>query len=302
MDFDNFTMPMQFKYSFVCHLWSTFSKSLAPKAMDTEIEKQKRKPRKIIKRKSLRRGRLNHVEEVTAKVGGLRVIEADAGADVIEATRSQPQSRRASSVLMPAEVSRRASSSNTAITETIEDMGLKHVTRRGSKRLSITCSDQEGLEAKKLKAALEGLGVSTKQKQKEFTWDVKTDGDQVESGVKNVSKSKRGKGAISSDDALAILGFTNIAGKVSKPRHISEYTEDEVLTAFQTQCRTLSILQNIKCKTKHPYCIFSAKDGNFGKLQDCHEAYQVLLKIIKVLSENLSIFNPFINFGQNVKC
>ena len=33
--------------------------------------------------------------------------------------------------------------------------------------------------------------------------------------------------------------------------------------------------------------IFSARDGNFGKLQDCHEAYQVLLKIIKVLSENL---------------
>ena len=129
LDFDNFTMPMQFKYSFVCHLWSTFKKSLAPKAMDTEIEKQKRKPRKIIKRKSLRRARLNHVEEVTAKVGGLRVVEADAAADVIEATRSQPQSRRASSVLMPAEVSRRASSSNTAIMETIEDMGLKHVTR-----------------------------------------------------------------------------------------------------------------------------------------------------------------------------
>ena len=90
--------------------------------MDTEIEKQKRKPRKIIKRKSVRRARLNHVEEVTAKVGGLRVVEADAAADVIEATRSQPQSRRASSVLMPAEVSRRrVSSSNTAIMETIED-------------------------------------------------------------------------------------------------------------------------------------------------------------------------------------
>ena len=107
LDFDNFTMPMQFKYSFVCHLWSTFRTSLAPKAMDTEIEKQKRKPRKIIKRKSVRRARLNHVEEVTAKVGGLRVMEADGAPDVIEATRSQPQSRRASSVLMPAEVSRR---------------------------------------------------------------------------------------------------------------------------------------------------------------------------------------------------
>ena len=107
-DFDNFTMPMQFKYSFVCHLWSTFRTSLPAKAMDTEIEKQKRKPRKIIKRKSVRRARLNHVEEVTAKVGGLKVVEADAAADVIEATRSQPQSRRASSVLMPAEVSRRA--------------------------------------------------------------------------------------------------------------------------------------------------------------------------------------------------
>ena len=153
--------------------------------------------------------------------------------------------------------------------ETIEDMGLKHVTRRGSKRLSITCSDQDGLEAKKLKAALEGLGVSTKQKQKEFTWDVKTktDGDQVESGVKNVSKSKRGKGAISSDDALVILGFTNVAGKVSKPRHISEYTEDEVLTAFQTQCKTLSIVINIKYKAKHPHCdkyIFS-KGWKFWK-------------------------------------
>ena len=125
--------------------------------------------------------------------------------------------------------------------------------RRGSKRLSITCSDQDGLEAKKLKAALEGLSVSTKQKQKEFTWDVKADGDQIESSVKAVPKSKRGnKGAISSDDALAILGFTNVAGKVSKPRHISEYTEDEVLTAFQTQCKTLSILFILKCTAKHP--------------------------------------------------
>ena len=150
----------------------------------------------------------------------------------------------------------------------VEDMGLKHVTRRGSKRLSITCIDQDGLEAKKLKAALEGLGVSTKQKQKEFTWDVKADGDQVESGVKAVPKSKRGnKGAISSDDALAVLGFTNVAGKVSKPRHISEYTEDEVLTAFQTQCKTLSIVLNIKCTAKHPFCdkfIFS-KGWKFWK-------------------------------------
>ena len=118
--------------------------------------------------------------------------------------------------------------------------------------MSITCSDQDGLEAKKLKAALEGLGVSTKQKQKEFTWDVKADGDQVESGMKTVPKSRRGKGALSSDDALAILGFTNVAGKVSKPRHISEYTEDEVLAAFQTQCKTLSIFFIIKCTAKHP--------------------------------------------------
>ena len=44
--------------------------------------------------------------------------------------------------------------------------------------------------------------------------------------------------------------------------------------------------------------LFSARDGNFGKLQDCHEAYQVLLKIIKVLSENLSIFNPFMTMAE----
>ena len=171
--------------------------------------------------------------------------------------------------------------------------------------MSITCSDQDGLEAKKLKAALEGLGVSTKQKQKEFTWDVKADGDQVESGnVKAVPKSRRGKGAaISSDDALAILGFTNVAGKVSKPRHISEYTEDEVLTAFQTQCKTLSILklQNTNQSIHIVISIFSARDGNFGKLQDCHEAYQVLVKIIKVLPENLFSTYSSLYFGQNVK-
>ena len=136
LDFDNFTMPMQFKYSFVCHLWSTFRTSLAPKAMDTEIEKQKRKPRKIIKRKSVRRARLNHVDEVTAKVGGLKVMEPDAAADVIEATRSQPQSRRASSVLMPC--SRLLSSASISVSLSCSALRRRHLGNVTGENTSVT--------------------------------------------------------------------------------------------------------------------------------------------------------------------
>ena len=82
--------------------------------MEIENEKQKkRKPRKVIKRKSFRKEKSQNVEEVTNMVDGLKVnLGHDDNPDVfIEESRSQPQSRRNSTLppsllLNPSEVTR----------------------------------------------------------------------------------------------------------------------------------------------------------------------------------------------------
>ena len=87
--------------------------------MEIENEKRtKKKPRKIIKKKSFRKEKSQNVEEVTNMVGGLKVNQGGDVPDIyvggIEESRSQPSSRRNSNIppallLNPQELTRRAS-------------------------------------------------------------------------------------------------------------------------------------------------------------------------------------------------
>ena len=70
----------------------------------------------------MRRGKEEHVEDITSKVGGMKVegsLEAPAGH--IGETRSQPGSRRGSTLppafLNPGEATRRASNGNATFTD-----------------------------------------------------------------------------------------------------------------------------------------------------------------------------------------
>ena len=86
--------------------------------MELEADKRRKKPRKVVKRKSVRRGKEEHVDELTSKVGGLKVEgSAEAPNDYIGETRSQPGSRRGSTLppallANPAEATRRASNAS----------------------------------------------------------------------------------------------------------------------------------------------------------------------------------------------
>ena len=212
------------------------------KAMDLDNEKQKKKQRKVVKRKSVRKKSRN-VEQVTDMVDSLKVHQGPS--IVIEETRSQPGSRRNSS-LAPEEMPRRSSNVGILTTKSQQsshprkdsDPSLDDgSTRRASVKRGSLFEDEEDLEAKKIKAALTAMGL-LKKKQKAFTWDTNTTKQEKIEDVKN--KWKRPAKAMDKDKALKTLGFTDVAGKVTKPRDIRDYSEEEILVAFQGQCKHLS--------------------------------------------------------------
>ena len=116
------------------------------------------------------------------------------------------------------------------------------MTRRGSVKRGSIVEDEEALEAKKLKATLEAMGMM-KKKQKEFTWDsVKSQNIEEDEEAKPKRKgSKNNSGLMSKEAAMKILKLDYTEGKVTKPRNISDFTEIEVLVAFQTECKRLSM-------------------------------------------------------------
>ena len=118
------------------------------------------------------------------------------------------------------------------------------VTRRGSVKRGSIVEDEEALEAKRLKAALEAMGMM-KKKQKEFTWDsVKKEKDEPEeTKTRKVSlSSQRGSNndQMSKETAMKILKLDRTVGKVTKPKNITDYSEDDILSAFQAECKYLS--------------------------------------------------------------
>ena len=159
--------------------------------METEKERKKKKGRRILKRK-VKKGKDETVEEVTSLVKDLKVQPLDCSLGVpdikIEETQSQPQSRRGSTntqsvpvqfLLNPKEVARRSSDASAMQggfkeeNENVNDHNKRRdsITRRGSvKRGSLTWQEEEELETKRLKAAIEAMGMR-KKAQKEFTWD-----------------------------------------------------------------------------------------------------------------------------------
>ena len=78
-------------------------------------DKKRKKPKKVLRRKTVRRGKEEHVEDITSKVGGMKVEGGmEAPASHIGETRSQPGSRRGSTLppaflVNPGEAARRAS-------------------------------------------------------------------------------------------------------------------------------------------------------------------------------------------------
>ena len=211
------------------------------KEMDLENEKQKKKQKKVVRKKSFRK-KTKNVSEVTEMVDGLKVNQGPN--IVIEETRSQPGTRRNSSVAPEEMPQRRASNVGTVDfhhgrgEHNSEDAAM--MTRRASvKRGSIFhAEDEEDLEAKKVKAALTAMGL-LKKKQKAFTWDTQTTAKEKIEDVKNKWK-RPGNKVMDKDTALKTLGFMNVSGKVTKPRDIRDYTEDEILVAFQRKCTRLS--------------------------------------------------------------
>ena len=208
--------------------------------MDLENEKQKKKQKKVVRKKSFRK-KTKNVSEVTEMVDGLKVNQGPN--IVIEETRSQPGSRRSSSVALEEMPQRRASNVDFQHTKVVEPNMEDNpmMTRRASvKRGSIFhVEDEEDLEAKKVKAALTAMGL-LKKKQKAFTWDTQTTAKEKIEDVKNKWKRTGKNTVMDKDTALKTLGFTNVSGKVTKPRDIRDYTEDEILVAFQRKCTRLS--------------------------------------------------------------
>ena len=219
--------------------------------MDLENEKQKKKQKKVVRKKSFRK-KTKNVSEVTEMVDGLKVNQGPN--IVIEETRSQPGSRRSSSVALEEMPQRRASNVDFQHTKVVEPNTEDNpmMNRRASvKRGSIFhVEDEEDLEAKKVKAALTAMGL-LKKKQKAFTWDTQTTAKEKIEDVKNKWKRPSKNTVMDKDTALKTLGFTNVSGKVTKPRDIRDYTEDEILGAFQRKCTRLSKFEYCLAKLKH---------------------------------------------------
>ena len=114
--------------------------------------------------------------------------------------------------------------------------------RRGSiKRGSISWEEEEALEAKKLKATLEAMGM-IKKKQKEFTWDsVQQEKKEEEDPSVSRRKSSVADSKMNKEIAMKVLGLTNKKGeKILRPRLVTDYTEFEILIAFQRECNKAS--------------------------------------------------------------
>ena len=245
--------------------------------MEIENEKRKKKPKKIVKRKSFRKDKNVNVEDVATKVDGMRINKGNDGLGIpdiyVEESRSQPGSRRNSNIpgpllLNPSEVTRRASMVPTDITRRSSNASMvptditrrssnasmipdgssyvrresQDTTRRGSiKRGSISWEEEEALEAKKLKATLEAMGM-IKKKQKEFTWDsVQQEKREEEDPSVSRRKSSVADSKMNKEIAMKVLGLTNKKGeKILRPRLVTDYTEFEILIAFQRECNKAS--------------------------------------------------------------
>ena len=108
------------------------------------------------------------------------------------------------------------------------------------KRGSITWDEEGDLEAKKLKAALDAMGM-LKKKQKEFTWDAVNTTSSEEPDIKKVDWKNSEAGRMTKDQALKTLGLAHTTGgKVKKPKNVADYSEEEITSAFQKESKSLS--------------------------------------------------------------
>ena len=106
------------------------------------------------------------------------------------------------------------------------------------KRGSITWDEEGDLEAKKLKAALDAMGM-LKKKQKEFTWDAVNTASSEE--PEKVGWKNPESGRMTKDQALKTLGLAPTAGgKTNKPKTVADYSEHEITSAFQKESKSLS--------------------------------------------------------------
>ena len=110
------------------------------------------------------------------------------------------------------------------------------------KRGSITWEEEGDLEAKKLKAALDAMGM-LKKKQKEFTWDAVNTASSQES--EKVGWKTTEAGRMTKDQALKTLGLVApTGGKTNKPKTVADYSEFEITSAFQKESKSLSKKKN----------------------------------------------------------
>ena len=118
--------------------------------------------------------------------------------------------------------------------QVVDQSGVRaEVTRRGSiKRGSITWEEEGDLEAKKLKASMDAMGM-LKKKQKEFTWDAVN--------TANSASDEPEASRMTKDQALKTLGLAPATGgKTKKPKPVTDYSEDEITLAFQKESKSLS--------------------------------------------------------------
>ena len=131
--------------------------------------------------------------------------------------------------------------------------------RRGSMHrgsLSGASGDEEDLEKKKMRAVLEMMGMQRKT-QKAFTWDVaeKQGNDEKPKRFDTLSRhvscsyllcvrqaETKPPAAMSKDIAMKTLGLCQVQGQGAnrgKAKTLNDYSEDDILNAFQTECKTL---------------------------------------------------------------
>ena len=88
---------------------------------------------------------------------------------------------------------------------------------------------------------------------------------------------------------MSLLGLSlSTEGKKKKPKQATDYSEDELLDAFRETC-TLIGQNSAYFKFQLYFCILDeeAVPGHNTSKMDVHEAYQVLLKVIKAKNKFL---------------
>ena len=93
-----------------------------------------------------------------------------------------------------------------------------------------------------------------------------------------LSLPQKKSATMSKDMALKVLGLSQTRGN-KKQKKVTELSEDEILGAFQQECHSLS--KFIFRKHIFSSFLFPALEGRSSDLQNCHEAYQVLVKVIR---------------------